>query len=163
MTSTSSEKILSARWGFVQQTDSAVVHHRQESQPIILCFPRDATNSPSTRVPWQTERTLCTGQNWPNKRRDMTVRRVKAAAARFLFPSVPAQGGSKAQVEQYTWICRAKDKMAEGSSAKKNPVNVHIVFCGRLETMFSVVKSASCSSVRIQLVRRRAELAPRPG
>lgn len=43
-------------------------------KPIILPFKRDAAKGPSIHAPWQTEKTSCTRLNWPNRRRDMTVR-----------------------------------------------------------------------------------------
>lgn len=43
-------------------------------KPIILPFKRDAAKGPRIYAPWIKERTSCTRPNWPNKRRDMTVR-----------------------------------------------------------------------------------------
>lgn len=85
-------------------------------KPIILPFKRDAAKGPSIYAPWQTERISCTRLNWPNKRRDMTVR--LSENARLLPYSVPAQGGSEAQVQPFTWIGRTRDKMAEVSLAE---------------------------------------------
>lgn len=55
-------------------------------KPIILPFKRDAAKGPRIYAAWQKERTSCTRPNWPNKRRDMTVRLREGSAASAQCP-----------------------------------------------------------------------------
>lgn len=82
-------------------------------QSIIFLLHRDAANSPRTNAPWK-ERIAFIRRSSPSRRRDMTVRPVQNDWP-LLSPPFPCAGGSKTQVTRFTWICWARDKMAEFS------------------------------------------------